>query len=199
MNSEKFAAALLILTFNIEIRGLERKADGEMEGKVSAQAWMDNGIVCLFLFVGRVDCFHTQVETQDEIVEVQSNAHTVAHSQIVEQSRELELSAWLVLIVAERPDVSCIDKERPVELPKQKRTVFQVHVELHVACLRDEVDLTVLVLITARSQTTHTPSAHTVGTTSKVTLLKGQHLTVAIGIGDAETGMEYQLTLIALV
>ena len=70
MNSEKFAAALLILTFNIEIRVLERKADGEMEGEVSAQAGMDNGIMCLFLFVGGVDCFHTQVETQDEIVEV---------------------------------------------------------------------------------------------------------------------------------
>ena len=72
MNSEKFAAALLILTFNIEIRVLERKADGEMEGEVSTQPWMDNGIMCLFLFVGGVDCFHTQVETDDEIVEIKT-------------------------------------------------------------------------------------------------------------------------------
>ena len=76
------------------------------------------------------------------------------------------------------------------------RTVLEVQVEFHVARLGDEVDIAVLVLITAWAQTAHAPSAYTVGTTGKVSFLKRQYIAVAVWIGNAEACMEHQLTVL---
>ena len=77
------------------------------------------------------------------------------------------------------------------------RTILQIQVQLHVARLGDEVNLAVLVLIAARAQTSHAPASHAVGTTREVALLERQHLTVAIGIGDAEAQVHHQLIVLS--
>ena len=97
---------------------LEWHSNGEMEGQVPAQAGMDDGIMCLFLFKGGINGLHTQVEAQDEVVEVQAQTHAVANGDVIKQTRELELTARLVLIVAQGPDVTGIQEHSPRELPK---------------------------------------------------------------------------------
>jgi hypothetical protein len=56
-----------------------------MEGEISAQSRMYNGIVCLFLIKGWIDGFHAEIEAQNKVIEVQSQSHTVAYSEVIEQ------------------------------------------------------------------------------------------------------------------
>ena len=52
---------------------LERQAYGEVEGKVAFEAGMKKGEMLLVVSLeGGIDGFHTQVEADDEIVEVQA-------------------------------------------------------------------------------------------------------------------------------
>ena len=69
------------------IRCLERHADCKVERQIAPEVRMNQRIVRLVLrLVGRIDGLHTQIKAQDEIVEVQSYTHAVAHGQIVEQT-----------------------------------------------------------------------------------------------------------------
>ena len=135
---------------------------------------------------GGIDGFHTQVEANDEIVEVQAQSQTVTDSQIFQDALKLKLSPGLIRIVAERPDITRIDKQRTAELPEQMGPVFEVQVEFQVTGLRDEVDVTVLVAVAPRAEAPDAPSAHAVGTAGEIALLEGQYGAVAVGIGDAE-------------
>ena len=48
----------------------------------------------------RIDGFHTHVETQHEVVEVEAEAQAIADGQLRKEFIDLELSAWLFLLVA---------------------------------------------------------------------------------------------------
>ena len=92
----------------------ERHADGKMEGEIAFEAWIGNGIVPAVVFVGGMDGFHTAVEPQDEIVEIQAQAQSVGDGYLAPELIELELTAWLVLVFAKRPDIAGIDENRAV-------------------------------------------------------------------------------------
>ena len=143
---------------------LERQTDGKVEGIVATELWMNNRIVLVTLLVGGIDGFHAQVETQDEEIEVETKSQAVTDGQLAGQVLETELSARLFVIFAQRPDVTGIDEEGSAELPEQLGAVLHVEVELHVARLVDEVDGSIALLVFARSQRTHAPAAHTIGT-----------------------------------
>ena len=145
--------------------------------------------------VGGVDGLHAHVETQDEVVEVEAQAQTVGHGQLLVELVEAELSAGLFGIVAQRPDVARIDEGSSIELPEEEGAIFEVEVELHIARLVDEVDAAVGTTERARSQSAHAPSAHRVGTAREVALLEGQHSAVAVGPGNAEVGMRHELVV----
>ena len=78
---------------------------------------MDNWIMSVFRLIGWINGLHTKVKSYDEIVEVQAQAKTVAGSHIIQYAREFELSLGLVFIVADGPDVSCVDEQGSVEFP----------------------------------------------------------------------------------
>ena len=150
-------------------------------------------MILLLSLIRWIHRLHTEVETQDEIVEIQTDTQTIADGQIPQEAAYLELSTRLILIVAQRPDISCVDEQGTAELPEQVCAILQVQVELQVTRLCDEVDLPVLILVTARAQTSHTPASHAVGTTREITLLERQDPTVTIRTGDAESEVEHQL------
>ena len=78
----------------------EGKSYGEMELEVAAEAGMQNGIMLVGVAVGGIDGLHAHIETQDEIVEVEAQAQTVGHGQLLVELVEAELSAGLFGIVA---------------------------------------------------------------------------------------------------
>ena len=78
------------------------------------------------------------------------------------------------------------------------RAIFHIQVELNVARLCNKVYTSVFVLITARTQTAHRPSAHAVGTTAEVAFLEWQHLRVAVRISQPQSYVEHQLVVGAL-
>ena len=95
-----------------------------MESQIPAQPRMDEGIMGIIRIIGGIDGLHTKVETHHEVVEVQAQAEAVARSDVIQQAREPELSLGLVFVVADGPDVSCIEEQGPVELPEQMGTVL---------------------------------------------------------------------------
>ena len=170
-----------------------------MKCQIPAQFGMDQRIVGVIVLIGRVDSLHAQVETQDEIVKVQSKSQTVAYSHVIEQSRQLQLAPFLFGIITESPDIARIEEQGAIEFPKQVRAILQIQVKFHVARLRNEVNPSVLIFVTSRSQTPYAPTSHTVGTASKIALLKRQHPTIAIRIGHTEPHMEHQLTVVTFL
>ena len=81
----------------------ERKSHSEVEGKITTQSWMNNGEMFFIIsLICRINGFHSQIEPEDKIVEIQTQTKTVAHSQVLQQSGELKLSAGLLFIVGPR-------------------------------------------------------------------------------------------------
>ena len=94
------------------------------------------------------------------------------------------------------PDVACIEEQCAIELPEEPCPVLHVEVELHVASLVDEVNLTVLAGKASGTEPPDRPSPDTVGSTREIAFLEGQNIAVAIGIGYTETHMQDELVVI---
>ena len=144
-------------------RTLERQAHGKVERKVAAEVRVEDGVMLVIALIGRIDGLHSAIKTENEVIEVESQAKSIRISYLLVELIPLELSAWLVGIVAERPDVSGINERRAVELPKEMGTKLNVEVELHVARLIDEVNAPVGASELSRAELPHAPSSHRVG------------------------------------
>jgi hypothetical protein len=108
---------------------LEWHSNSKMESKVPTEPRMNQWIVgFIFRLIGWIDSFHTKVETQYEEVEIQTQAKTIAYSQIGYQSLDTELSANLFVILSESPDITSIEECSSIELPKKMCAVFQIQV-----------------------------------------------------------------------
>ena len=168
------------------LRPLEGQTDGKMEGEVATDSGVDDGIVGgTLVLIGGIDCLHTEIEAKDEEVEIETKTQSIGHRHLLEDIGEAELSAGLVGIVAQCPDVARIDKQGSGEFPKQLCPIFEVEVEFHVARLVDEVDLTVFACKASGTESSHRPASHTVGSSREISLLEGQDGAVAVGIGNA--------------
>ena len=168
----------------------ERQTYGKVDGKVAFEAWMDDRIMVTRIGVGGIDGLHAAIEAKDEVVEIETKAEAIRHGYLSPELVEAELTARLVGIVAYGPNVARIEESGSIDFPKKMGTILYVHVQLHVARLIDEVDTSVLSLKRTRPQAAHRPSAHAVGTAAEVTLLVGQDVAVAVGIGNAKADME---------
>ena len=78
--------------------------------------------------IGRVDSFHAHVETEDEEIEVEAQAKTIPHSYLLVKLVYLELSAPLLGIVEQSPNVARVDKKRAIQLPKEIRAILGAQV-----------------------------------------------------------------------
>ena len=108
-----------------------------MEGKIAAEIGMDNRITLCPL--GGIDRLHTSIETQHEKVQIEAQPQSVCHRNLLIELVKAELTSGLVLVIAQRPDVSGIDKHRAPELPEQAGAIFDAGIELDVACLIQEI------------------------------------------------------------
>ena len=84
------------------------------------------------------DGFHSGVEPEYEVSEVQSQTDAVAYGDLFVETVEAELSSRLALVVAHGPDVSGIDKCAEFEHPKEFGAILQIEVEANIAALIDE-------------------------------------------------------------
>ena len=168
-----------------------------MERQVTAQAWIEDGIMRgVLLAVGRVHCLHSEVETQDEEVEVEPHAQSVSHGNILEKAAEAKLSSRLVVIVSQSPNVSGINEECARELPEEPCPVLHIQVELHVTRLIDKINSSVLAGKASRAEPPDRPSPDTVCPSREIPLLEGKDVTVAIGVCNANPCMQHELVVI---
>ena len=114
----------------------------------------------MLALVGWVYGLHARIETQDEIVEVKAKPQSVSNSNLLIKLIPLKLTAGLLGIVTQSPDIARINEHSTVELPEQVRTELCVEVEFHVTRLDDEVDTTIMTAELSRSELTDAPSAH---------------------------------------
>ena len=83
-----------------------------MESEVAFEVGIEQRIMLARCFVSRIYSLHAKVETQNEVVEVKSKTQSVGQSDLPIEAIEAELSAWLIGIIAQGPDVTCINKHR---------------------------------------------------------------------------------------
>ena len=89
----------------------EWKAHCEVEGEVATEVrTCDWEVFPSVGLVGGIDCFHAHVEAQDEVVEIESETESVAHGDLFPELVKLELSSWLIVVVAKSPDIASVDK-----------------------------------------------------------------------------------------
>ena len=69
--------------------------------------------------VSRVNGFHTHIESKNEIIEIETQSQSVGHGNLLVKLVDLKLSAGLICVITERPNVSCINEKGPVEFPKE--------------------------------------------------------------------------------
>ena len=48
-----------------------------MEGEISWEVWMENGVMLPTVVINRVDGFHSGIEAKDEIIEIKAYAESV--------------------------------------------------------------------------------------------------------------------------
>ena len=87
------------------------------------------------LIHGRVVRFHAEVETQQEVCEIESYAEAVGRRNLLIEGIEAEQTAGLVLIVADSPHITGIDKYSTLDNPEKLCAEFEREVKPYVAAL----------------------------------------------------------------
>ena len=85
-----------------------------MHREVATEAWIDYRVMLATVGVGRVDGLHAHVQAHDEIVEIKAQTKAVGHGYLLVELIELELSARLVLIVLDSPNIARSTKKAPL-------------------------------------------------------------------------------------
>ena len=122
----------------------ERQSDSKVQTEITPEVGMDDREMTAAVGIGGIDGLHASVESENEVVEVETHAQTVGDGYLAPEGVELELSARLVAVVAQGPYIARVNKERAIELPEDVGTIFGIEVELDVARLVDEVDAPVV-------------------------------------------------------
>ena len=93
-----------------------------MEGEISFEVGMNDWIMASSVLVGWVDGLHTGVEAKKEVAEVESYAQAIGYCNLLPTGIKTELTTWLLLIVADGPNVTGIDEESSIKLPEHVHT-----------------------------------------------------------------------------
>lgn len=162
---------------------LKRVANGEVEGGVAVPVGRDEGPWPLSH--RRIMRLHAEVEAKEEVVEVHSDTKTIGSSKLLVELIKSKDSSLLEGIIAYGPDVAYIDEGPKFEHPEEFCSILGTCYQSDIATLVDEVTHGVAPGVGSRTKSTHRPSTHSVGTSAIKTLLKRQHLRVAIRHTDS--------------
>ena len=153
----------------------EWQSDGKMELEVTPKTRVQQRQVSGAATDGRIDGFHGAVEAEDEVAEIQAEAHSVGCGYLFPEAVQAELATGLFVVLAESPDVAGIDEEASVQLPEEVRSPLGAEVQLQVACLANKVYASIRPAEASRSEASDAPAANAVGTTREVTFFVGQN------------------------
>ena len=141
-----------------------------MEREITREHGMYDRVMPLPAFNCWIDGFHAGVQTQHEIVQIETQAQTIGHCYLLVKTVETKLSARLICIVLCVPNVSCVDKSGAMKFPKQMRSVFHAQIELEISGLVDEINFPIVSFVAAWAKFSDTPTTHTVCTSREITL-----------------------------
>ena len=85
-----------------------------MERKVAVEVGLDERIFVL-ASIHRIDGLHASVETDDKVVEVESDTYPICHGQLLVESVEAERAFLLSFVFADVPDITGINESCTVE------------------------------------------------------------------------------------
>ena len=108
-------------------------AYGEVVAEGLAEAW--HIVVAALACVVRRMNADTEVETNDEEVEVVAKANACAESYLVAKMLERELSPRLTLAIAQKPDIACIKERCALQLADNGEAILHVCLKFEVAHL----------------------------------------------------------------
>ena len=109
-----------------------------MESKITVEVRLQERIFVLAAVHG-VHGLHTSVETDNQVVQVETDSQSIGHRQLLVEAVEAERAFLLPFIVADIPDVARIHEDSPIEFPEQVGAVFHIQIELDVARMIDVV------------------------------------------------------------
>ncbi len=113
----------------------------KVEGEITAEVWMNDGIAMLSTGIDGIDGLHTTIETEDEEVEVEADAKTIGEGNLLIELIKLKLTTRLAGIVANGPDIAGIHENGTLDLPEQLAAELHAGIELDIACLIEEVTI----------------------------------------------------------
>ena len=131
---------------------------------------------------------NTQIEADDEEVEVVANANTCAEGNLLAEVFEGELTARLVLTVAQKPHIACIEEGSTIQLADDGEAILHVCFQLEIAHLVDVRVLRLLGMVSARAYCAHAESTDAIGTANGEKLAIGCRLGIAVTIDEAAEG-----------
>ena len=91
-----------------------------MQCKVALEVWVYDDVVVRSGGCGGVDSLHASVETQDEVVEIESESQSLTDGNLTVEFVPSEHSAGLVGIILDVPDVSGVDERRSLKFPEYR-------------------------------------------------------------------------------
>ena len=142
---------------------LEWIADGEVDGKGILELGdiVVGGFACV---VGIMDA-HTEVETEDEEVEVVAESETCADGERLEETALTELAMWVHIVAMHEPDVARIEEESTLESIDDGETILGIEFEFHVTSLVKIGASSFGVIVTSRTDASQGEGTNTVGST----------------------------------
>ena len=145
------------------VRLLERITHSEVEAKIIFELTNVEvgGNACV---VGDMDA-DTEVETQDEEVEVVTDAETCTDSKVFEEFTGSEFSTRMIRVVVHEPHIASIDKEGTLDGVEDGESVFGIKLQFEVARLVEIGATFLFVIIASRPDATNGEGSDAVGST----------------------------------
>ena len=135
-------------------------------GKVETEAVLEFA----HIVVGRFACVvggmnaYTEVETEDEELEVVADTKACAHCHGLEETTITEATTRVLVIAVHEPHIACIEEECALKGVDQGETILGIHLQLGVARLVKVSATPRGVLIATRADAAHGEGTDAVGT-----------------------------------
>ena len=164
---------------------LEWIADGEVEGQQLLGLLVGDhpgaSLFALWIIELRPD-----VEAQDEVIKVPTQAQPRRQGDLLVEAIPLEVALGLILVGAHRPDVARVSEERQLQGAKDLHPILGVELELDIPDLVE--DRTAGRAGHApRAQRAGSPASQAIRPAGEVAQVDGHVLAIAVGIGDGES------------